>query len=86
LEGELELEIIYFDTLDSTQKYLIDAISSGSIEPPVAVLAKNQTNGIGSRDNSWEGGCGKLFISFALNINLFQKIYQSHQPQYTSPI
>ncbi|NPA61223.1 MAG: biotin--[acetyl-CoA-carboxylase] ligase [Epsilonproteobacteria bacterium] len=62
------MEIIYFDTLDSTQKYLIDAISSGSIEPPVAVLAKNQTNGIGSRDNSWEGGCGNLFISFALNI------------------
>ena len=31
-------------------------------------MAKEQTAGIGSRDNSWEGGEGNLFFSFALNL------------------
>jgi len=68
LEGGLELEIICFDELDSTQKYLIEKIREGELKAPVAILAKNQTAGIGSRDNSWEGGDGNLFFSFALLI------------------
>jgi len=32
-------------------------------------MAKKQTAGIGSRDNSWEGGDGNLFFSFAVNID-----------------
>jgi len=68
LEGGLELEIICFDELDSTQKYLIEKIKSNKLTAPVAVLAKNQTNGIGSRNNSWVGQRGNLFFSFALLI------------------
>ena len=30
-------------------------------------MAQEQTAGVGSRDNSWEGGEGNLFFSFALN-------------------
>ena len=32
------------------------------------MVAKEQTAGIGSRDNSWEGGDGNLFFSFAVNL------------------
>ena len=62
------MEIICFDELGSTQKYLIEKIKEGELKAPVAILAKNQTAGIGSRDNSWEGGDGNLFFSFALLI------------------
>ena len=31
-------------------------------------MAKEQTAGMGSRDNAWEGGEGNLFFSFALNL------------------
>jgi len=32
-------------------------------------MAKEQTKGIGSRDNSWEGGVGNLFFSLAISID-----------------
>jgi len=35
---------------------------------PIAVIAKEQTNGVGSRDNSWEGGEGNLFFSLAIKL------------------
>jgi len=31
-------------------------------------MAKEQTAGVGSRDNSWEGGEGNLFFSFAVSL------------------
>ncbi len=63
------MEILYFNILNSTQKYLIEQIRAKSLKPPIAVVAKNQTNGVGSRDNSWVGGEGNLFFSFAIDIN-----------------
>jgi len=63
------LEIIYFDKLESTQKYLIENISSKKLSPPIAIIANRQTNGVGSRDNSWEGGDGNLFFSFAVKLD-----------------
>ena len=63
------MEILYFDTIDSTQKYLIEHIQTKSLKPPIAVVAKNQTHGVGSRDNRWIGGEGNLFVSFAIYIN-----------------
>jgi len=63
------LEIIYFDELKSTQKYLIENIINKKLSPPIAIMAKRQTNGIGSRDNSWEGGDGNLFFSFATKLD-----------------
>jgi BirA family biotin operon repressor/biotin-[acetyl-CoA-carboxylase] ligase len=62
------LDILYFDELDSTQTYLIEEIKSRRVSAPIAVIAKRQTAGVGSRDNSWEGGEGNLFFSFALNL------------------
>ena len=63
------MEILYFNTLNSTQKYLIEHIRAKSLKAPIAVVAKNQTNGVGSRDNLWVGGDGNLFFSFAIYIN-----------------
>ncbi|CAA6810723.1 MAG: Biotin-protein ligase [uncultured Sulfurovum sp.] len=63
------MEILCFDTLASTQTYLLEALKKKSLMAPVCVMAKEQTAGIGSRDNSWEGGGGNLFFSFAVNVD-----------------
>jgi BirA family biotin operon repressor/biotin-[acetyl-CoA-carboxylase] ligase len=62
------LEIIYFDELESTQTYLVENILNKNLLAPIAIIAKRQTDGIGSRDNSWEGGEGNLFFSFAMSL------------------
>ncbi len=62
------MEILSFNSLESTQLYLIKQIKNGTLTAPICVVAKEQTAGIGSRDNSWEGGEGNLFFSFAVNI------------------
>ncbi len=62
------MEIISLNSVNSTQKYLIDAIISKQITPPIGVISKIQTNGVGSRDNSWVGDSGDLFCSFAIDL------------------
>jgi BirA family biotin operon repressor/biotin-[acetyl-CoA-carboxylase] ligase len=61
-----KLQIIYFEKIDSTQKYLIEKIKDNSLIPPVCIWSEMQTNGIGSRNNKWIGKKGNLFFSFAL--------------------
>jgi len=56
------LEIIYFKELESTQKYLLE-----KLKPNICIWTDNQTNGIGSRNNSWIGEKGNLFFSFAIS-------------------
>ncbi len=60
------MEIIYFEKLESTQKYLSDAIRYKKLSAPVAVIADEQIAGVGSRGNNWEGGAGNLYTSIAL--------------------
>ena len=67
------MEILSFNSLESTQLYLIKQIKNGTLTAPICVVAKEQTAGIGSRDNSWEGGEGNLFFSFAVNIENLPK-------------
>jgi BirA family biotin operon repressor/biotin-[acetyl-CoA-carboxylase] ligase len=62
----LVLQIIYLDTLTSTQQYLKNKIISKELEAPIAICANLQTAGIGSRDNEWISQKGNLFFSFAL--------------------
>ena len=62
------MDILYFNELTSTQTYLVEQLKDKKVSAPIAVIAKRQTAGIGSRDNSWEGGDGNLFFSFALDI------------------
>jgi len=63
------LEILYFDKLHSTQKYLIKQIKTGAINGEIAIVAKEQTQGIGSRNSSWISKKGDLTLSFAIKKN-----------------
>ena len=67
------MEILSFNTLPSTQRYLLEKLRDKGCSLPIAVLAKEQTNGVGSRDNSWEGGDGNLFFSLAIPLDFLPK-------------
>ncbi|WQW13195.1 biotin--[acetyl-CoA-carboxylase] ligase [Helicobacter pylori] len=56
-----------FESLPSTQIYLLEKLKSNELKVPVLVLAKNQSAGIGSRGNIWEGVESALTFSLALN-------------------
>jgi len=60
------LQILYLDEIDSTQKYLKEKLLQKELYAPIAVCAEVQNSGIGSRNNSWHGVKGNLFLSFAL--------------------
>jgi BirA family biotin operon repressor/biotin-[acetyl-CoA-carboxylase] ligase len=62
------LEIVCFNQLESTQTYLLEKIKNENCSLPLVVMAKEQTNGVGSRDNRWEGGEGNLFFSLAISL------------------
>jgi BirA family biotin operon repressor/biotin-[acetyl-CoA-carboxylase] ligase len=72
------LEILYFDTLDSTQKHLSTLVELSLIQGETAVVASRQTKGIGSRNNVWQGYEGSLFFSCALNVNNIAKDIPIH--------
>ena len=63
------MELLCFNTLESTQTYLLNELKEKRLSSPVCIVAKEQTAGVGSRDNSWEGGEGNLFFSFAVDLN-----------------
>jgi len=67
------LQILYLDSVDSTQKYLKELIAQNKISLPYAVVAKSQTNGVGSRENSWIADDGNLFLSFAIELENLPK-------------
>ncbi len=60
------MQILYLDSVDSTQKYLKKLIKEKKISSSYAVVANSQTNGVGSRGNSWSGIKNNLFLSFAI--------------------
>ncbi len=60
------MQILSLESVDSTQRYLLDALKKGVLNAPVCVTATRQESGRGSRGNSWEGVDGNLFFSFAL--------------------
>jgi len=60
------LETLWFKHLPSTHKYLIEQIKSADVVPPLAVGADFQSDGVGSRGNSWLGDEGNLYFSFCV--------------------
>jgi len=62
------LQILYLESIGSTQKYLKELVAQNKISLPYAVVAYSQTDGVGSRENSWSGMDGNLFLSFAIKI------------------
>lgn len=67
MESDLGVEIHWFDELESTQAYLIEALKAERLKAPVCVGVSLQTQGKGSRGNEWIGERGNLFISLAVN-------------------
>ena len=63
------MKTFYFDTLTSTQLYLKDLIKNTKPSLPLAVVCEMQTEGIGSRNNTWTSQKGNLFLSFALALS-----------------
>ena len=60
------MKIIFLDEIDSTHTYLKELIKKDGYTYPVCISTEMQTNGIGSRGNSWTGKKGNLFFSFVL--------------------
>ncbi|HFU74827.1 MAG TPA: biotin--[acetyl-CoA-carboxylase] ligase [Arcobacter sp.] len=60
------MKLIYLESVDSTQTYLKDYIKKNKTQEIVLVYTHKQTNGIGSRDNRWDGKSGNLFFSFSI--------------------
>ena len=67
------MTIFYLDEVDSTQTYLKELLKKKEVYSPVAVVAKRQTSGQGSRGNSWIGEDGNLFLSFCISIKELPK-------------
>jgi len=63
------LRITYLKSVDSTQVYLKKLLQEKKVEIPHAVVADIQTNGVGSRDNTWNGMDGNLFLSFVISLD-----------------
>lgn len=62
------MEIVYYEKLESTQKYLIEEVFENNLKQPILIYTNNQTDGIGSRDSKWVGINGNLFFSFVTTI------------------
>ncbi|BDY12348.1 biotin--[acetyl-CoA-carboxylase] ligase [Hydrogenimonas cancrithermarum] len=60
------MTIYSFETLPSTQAWLIEKVKENRVDLPCAVIAQMQTEGIGSRDNRWIGKKGNFFASVAM--------------------
>lgn len=64
------MEILFLNSVESTHTYLKDYIKENGYSSPIAVVTNNQTNGIGSRDNKWNGTSNNLFFSFVIDRKL----------------
>ena len=64
------MKIYSFNSLPSTQEWLIKRLEEGKVELPCAVITEIQTNGIGSRNSNWIGEKGNFFGSFAIPLEL----------------
>lgn len=60
------MQILFLESIDSTQKHLKELIAQGRVTPPYSVVACMQTDGVGSRGNAWKGEENNLFLSFAI--------------------
>lgn len=61
------MEIFWLNEVDSTQRYLVDALKRKEVSAPICIGATLQTEGKGSRGNSWIAKEGNLFISLAIS-------------------
>lgn len=60
------MKIIKLNEVSSTHTYLKEYIQNNTYSENICICTDYQTNGIGSRGNSWSGVKGNLFFSFVL--------------------
>jgi BirA family biotin operon repressor/biotin-[acetyl-CoA-carboxylase] ligase len=63
------MKIVKLKEVNSTQIYIKEYISKNGYVEPLCIVTDLQTQGLGSRGNSWIGKKGNLFFSFVLDIN-----------------
>lgn len=63
------MKIIRLNEVNSTHTYLKEYIQTNGYVEPLCIVTDYQTNGIGSRGNSWTGKKGNLFFSFVISID-----------------
>ena len=61
-----KMKIIRLEQVNSTHTYLKEYILKNNFKESLCIYTDNQTNGIGSRGNSWSGKKGNLFFSFVI--------------------
>lgn len=61
------MKIIKLNEVSSTHTYLKEYIQNNTYTEAICICTDYQTNGIGSRGNSWSGIKGNLFFSFVLS-------------------
>ncbi|QCD53224.1 biotin-[acetyl-CoA-carboxylase] ligase [Campylobacter sp. RM16192] len=59
--------IEFVDSIPSTQEFVCEGVRAEAIKPPFMIVANEQTKGIGSRNNEWQGFRGNLFFSFCVD-------------------
>ncbi len=64
------MNFLYLKSVSSTQLYLIDLVKKKNLTN-LCIYTYNQTDGIGSRGNSWVGKSGNLFFSFVVDKDEF---------------
>ena len=67
------MEILSFNQLASTQKYLLQQLKDKTLHAPIAIITAEQNAGVGSRNNEWLGGEGNFFASIAISIDALPK-------------
>lgn len=65
-ENGVGVDIHWFESLESTQSFLLEELKASRLKAPVCVGTVSQTEGKGSRGNSWIGERGNLFLSVAI--------------------
>ncbi len=65
----LKMKMIKLEEVDSTHRYIKDYILENPYTQPLCIFTDYQTQGIGSRGNSWIGKKGNLFFSFVVDKN-----------------
>lgn len=75
MEKGLKVKIVCVESIDSTHLFLCEQIRNGKIDENFAIYALEQTNGVGSRENSGKALKEIYIFLFVLKKKIYQKIY-----------
>ncbi len=61
------MQIEFIENIGSTHLHVSKSVRDKTIKAPYLLYANNQYEGIGSRENSWIGESGNLYMSFCID-------------------